>query len=382
MSPLTIDLGVDVQVVDEPTVAAPPTATDTMFLIHSVAGSASPQTAQTITNNAQAKATYPNEADIQAIADAFFNIGGGRMIVVPQLAGEATPAVSAAARITPQMGPGQVVVPEVTVATNLTALRDWCWDNNRLLIANPPDGANAAAVQAFEAALTDSTTAGKGRFTEVEADTILIPGLAPGTTREVRASVIKAALMARSDINTGNPNLAAAGNHTPNAAGQVAYAVGIKAERSGAEQDTLAASQVNCFRTVNGMVRAYGDFTIANLTNFPQWWNVSGSRTMMALRALEAAAAEELVFGQVAGDGLFLDRYYGALAGVCAELQRKGAIYGSDQKPGYSVDVSSAVNPIANIAQGIVTASLKVKTSPSAVDLEVTITRRQLTQEV
>lgn len=379
MSPLTIDLGVDVQVVDEPTVAAPPTATDTMFLIHTVAGSGSPQTAQVVTNNAQAKALYPAETDIQAISDAFFNIGGGKMIVVPQLAGDATPAVSAAARITPQMGPGQVVVPEVTTAVNLTALRDWCWDNNRLLIANPADGANAAACQALQAALTDAS---KSKFTEIEADTILIPGSAPGTTREVRASVIKAALMARSDINTGNPNLAAAGNHTPNAAGQVQYAVGIKAERSGSEQDTLAASQVNCFRTVNGFVRAYGDFTAVNLTTLPQWWNVSGSRTIMALRALEAAQAEELLFGQVAADGLFLDRYYGALAGVCADLQRKGAIYGNDQRPGYSIDVSSAVNPIANLAQGIVTSSIKVKTSPSAVDLEITITRRQLTQEV
>jgi hypothetical protein len=379
VSPLTIDLGVDVQVVDEPTVAAPPTATDTMFLIHTVAGSASPQTTQVITNNAQAKATYPNEADIQAISDAFFNIGGGRMIVCPQLAGDATPAVSAAARITPQMGPGQVVVPEVTTATNLTALRDWCWDNNRILIANPPDGANVAACQTFQAALTDAS---KSKFTEIEADTILIPGLAPGTTRDVRASVIKAALMARSDIATGNPNLAAAGNHTPGAAGQVGYAVGIKAEHTGAEQDTLAASQVNCFRTVNGQVRAYGDFTAVNLATLPQWWNVSGSRTIMALRALEQAAAEELVFGQVAGDGLFLDRYYGALAGVCADLQRKGAIYGNDQRPGYSVDVSPAVNPLANIAQGIVTGSIKVKTSPSAVDLEITIVRRQLTQEV
>lgn len=379
MSPLTIDLGVDVQVVDEPTVAAPPTATDTMFLIHTVAGSASPQTAQTITSNAQAKSTYPNEADILACADAFFNIGGGRMIVIPQLAGDATPAVSAAARITPQMGPGQVVVPEVTTATNLTALRDWCWDNNRILIANPPDGANLAAVQAFQTALTDAS---KSKFTEIEADTILIPGLATGTTREVRASVVKAALMARSDINTGNPNLAAAGNHTPNAAGQVNYAVGIKAEKDGVTQDAFAAAQVNCFRTVNGAVRAYGDFTAVNLTNLPQWWNVSGSRTIMAIRAAEQAQAEELLFGQVAADGLFLDRYNGALSGVLADMQRKGAIYGNDQRPGYSVDVSPAVNPIANIAQGIVTATIKVKTSPSAVDLEVTITRRQLTQEV
>ena len=379
MSPLTIDLGVDVQVVDEPVVAAPPTATDTMFLIHTVAGSGSPQTVQTVTSNAQAKALYPVETDIQTIADAFFNIGGGRIILVPQLAGDATPAVSAARSIIPQMGPGQVVVPEVTTATNLTALRDWCWDNNRLLIVNPPDGANVAACQAFFTAMTD---ANKSRFTEIEADTILIPGAAPGTTREVRGSVIKAALMARSDINTGNPNLAAAGNHTPNAAGQVNYAVGIKAERTGAEQDTLAASQVNCFRTVNGFVRAYGDFTAVNLTTLPQWWNVSGSRTVMAARALEAAVAEELMFGQVAADGLFLDRYYGALAGVLADLQRKGAIYGTDQAPGYSVDVSPAVNPIANIAQGIVSAALKLKTSPSAVDLEVTITRRQLTQPV
>lgn len=376
MTPLALNLGVDVELVDEPTVAAAPTATDTMFLIHTVSASGSPTGLTELTSIQDANDTYPNEPTILAITDAFFNIGGGRILVSPLTA---TDAVTAAARFQPQHGPGQVVVPEVTTAADLVPLRDWCWANNRILIANGADGASTAALSALATALIDPSAS---RNAELEADTILIPGAAPGTSREVRASVIKAALMARSDINTGNPNLAAAGNHTPNAAGQVDYALGIKAERSATDQQTLATAQVNCFRTVNGNVRAYGDFTLANLTLLPDWWNVSGSRTMMAIRAREAAVAEELMFGQVAADGLFLDRYDGALSGVLAELQRIGAIYGSDQKPGYSVSVSAAVNPIEQIAQGIVTASILVKTSPSAGDLKVTITRRGLTQEV
>lgn len=376
MSPLTLDLGVDVEVVDQPQVAAPPTATDTMFLIMSLAASGSPTTVQQVTSIQDANTKYPNEAGLLAITDAFFNIGGGRIYVSPMLGGD-TP-VTAAGRFTPQMGPGQVVAPAVVTSVDQAPLRDWCWDNNRIYIAQGADGASASALTTLATALVSKN----GRFAELEADTILIPGLAPGTTREVRASVIKAALMARSDINTGNPNLAAAGNHTPNAAGQVDYAVGIKAERSGAEQQTLATAQVNCFRSVNGNVRAYGDFTLADLATLPDWWNVSGSRTIMAIRAQEQAQAEELMFGQVAADGLFLDRYDGALSGVLAALQRKGAIYGTDQSPGYSVNVSSAVNPIDQIAQGVVKASVTVKTSPSAGDLTVTITRRGLTQEV
>jgi hypothetical protein len=148
------------------------------------------------------------------------------------------------------------------------------------------------------------------------------------------------------------------------------------------DQKTLAQAQVNCFRTVNNRVRSYGYWTLADLAVLPHWWDMGGSRTMMAVRAREAAAAEELMFGQVAADGAFLDRYKSALAAVLSEFQRNGAIYGTEENPGYSVDVSATINPVENVARGLITAIIKIRTSPFAAELEITLSRRAITETV
>jgi hypothetical protein len=371
---LDIDVGVDLEIVDDSNAGQAPTATDTGFLVHSMAASGSPATAQKLTNLAQVRAVYPGEATVQTYADAFFNIGGGRLFVIP-LGGS---AAAAAAMITPEMGPGQIVAPEVVLSADQRVFRDLAWNTNRIYLADGPDGASDAAMEALATGLISLT----GRNTGLWGDTLLIPGVAPGSTREVRASIVVAALMARSDIATGNPNLAAAGNHTPGAGGQSDYVVGIKAERTLDSIRTLAQNQVNSFRAVNGRARNYGYWTLADLEQIPQWWDLSGSRTMMALRAEEQAVAEEMMFGEVAADGLFIDRYTAALAAVCQKYQRLGAIYGSAQNPGYGIVTNSSVNPLANVAKGKITAQIKAKTSPFAAELDVTIIRRAITDAV
>jgi hypothetical protein len=374
VSPLDLDLGVDLQITDDPTPSSAPTATSTGFLIHSVATSGAPTDATEIQNAGQARALYEGEAALLAHTDAYFGAGGGRLFVVP-LEADVEDAV---ALITPQMGPGQVMAPEVVDAADQQVIRDSVWGTNRVYLADAPDGADEAAVEALAAQLLSS----EGRNSAIWGDTLLIPGLASGVTREVRSSVVAGGLIARSDRVTGNPNLAAAGNHTPGAAGQPDYVLGIKAERPFDEIKRLAQAQVNSFRTVNQRVRNYGFWTLADLDLLPHWWDLSGSRTMMAIRAEEAAVAEEMMFGQVAADGLFFDKYQGALSGVLARYQRLGAIFGTAERPGYNVDVTATVNPLANVAMGKITAAIRAQTSPFAAELELTITRRAITDTI
>lgn len=373
MSPLDIDLGVELDITDDAPPSNSPTATDTGFLLIAFTGAA-PAGVTELHSTVQARALWPDEDTVLAAVDAYFGVGGGRLLV----SALGVDAMVGLNRFQPQYGPGQLIAPEVVVATEQVALRDWAWANNRVYIAQGADGATTTALTTQAEALISS----EGRNSMLEADILLIPGTAPGTTREVGASVVKAGLIARSDRVTGNPNLAAAGAHTPGAAGVAEYVLGVKNERDQNAQSTLARASVNSFRTVNGEVRSYGFWTLADTDLLPQWWDMSGSRTMMAIRAREGAVAEELLFGQVAADGAFLDRYKGALAGELAEFQRIGAIFGSDAAPGYRVDVSSAVNPLPNLAQGKVTAVIVAKTSPFAADLKLTLTRRAITDTV
>jgi hypothetical protein len=375
MSPLDLDLGVDLTVVDDPPPSVAPTATDTAFLLHSVAQEDSPTDRQEIRSAAQAREVYAGEMALLAAADAYFGVGGARLFVAPLLTDE---AASAALFEPGDLGPGQLIAPEVVASADQVNLRDWAWANNRIYIAQAPDAAIQSALVTLANGLIDDAG---GRNAMLEADTLLIPGVAPGSTREVPASVVKAALMARSDRVTGNPNLAAAGNHTPGAAGESTYVLGIKGERSATVQKALAQAQVNCFRTVNNRVRSYGYWTLADLSVLPQWWDMSGSRTMMAARAQEQAVAEELMFGQIAADGAFLDRYKGALSAVLAAFQRIGAVYGDDNHQGYSVDVTATVNPLTNLAAGVVTAVIQLQTSPFAGALKITLTRHAITNQ-
>ena len=86
MSPLDIglQLGVTLEVVDEPEAATPPTQTDTAFLIHSVSGSGAPANEVTqVRSSGEARNLYPNDPALTTITDTFFQIGGGRMFISP-----------------------------------------------------------------------------------------------------------------------------------------------------------------------------------------------------------------------------------------------------------------------------------------------------------
>jgi hypothetical protein len=376
MSPLDLDLGVDLTIVDDPPPSSAATATDTGFLIHSMAQPGHPTDARLVRSAAEARELYAGEVGLLAATDAWFGVSGGSRLYVAPLGTDE----SASADLFPTTaGPGQLMAPEVVAAADIVNLQAWAWANNKVYIAQAPDNATQAALETLAAAVTNVEG---GRVSMLEADQLMIPGAAPGATRYVGASVVKGALMARSDRVTGNPNLAAAGNHTPGAGGVSVYVIGVKNERSVSVQKALAQAQVNSFRTVNGLPRSYGYWTLADLDALPQWWDMGGSRTIMAIRAEEQNVAEEMMFGQVAANGLFLDKYQGALSGVLARYQRLGALFGTDKDPGYRVDVTATVNPVENVAKGLITAAISLRTSPFAAALKLTLTRRAISERI
>jgi hypothetical protein len=373
MSVFPLDIGVVVGVTDEPLPSVPPTQTDTCFLLHSCSEVGSPTELTELRNTVQARTEFEGEAPILALADAFFAEGGARLYVAP-LDDTAPDVTAGLAMIGPEHGPGQLVAPEAVTTPDQTELADWAWLTNRFYIADGPDGATDAALITLADALK---AVDGGRFASLEADTLVIPGVASGQTREVPASIVVAALMARSDLATGNPNLAAAGVN-----GECRYVVGIAAERLHADRNALGVEQVNTFRTVNQRIRHYGNRTLADLETLPHWLDSSGSRVIMATRARELAVAESHAFGQIDGERKFFDQYEGALRGELAALARLGAFYGTTDAPGYRVDVSAEVNPIENIMQGVVTAQVVVRTSMFTESLRVNIIRRALNQQV
>jgi hypothetical protein len=367
MSPIAI--GIEIEVVDELAPVAAPTATDTCFVLHTEATEL-----VTVIGKAAGREAFDGMSVLTALSDAFFEEGGGRLIAAPYNGGSGDSLEDDLDQFGPELGPGQIVVPEVVTGIEMGAIASWAYAANRLYIADGPEDATDSELEALAATLRTSEGA---RFAEMEADTLTIPGLAAGSTREVPASIVKAAIMARNDIATGNPNLAAAGIDS-----RCAYVLGVVAERTEAERNTLADSGINCFRTYVGAIMPYGYRTVADPDDLPVWWDVSGSRTVMAVRAREAGVAEAHTFRQIDGSGAFLASYEASLARELKELQTLGALFAtSATDPGYRVSAGWDVNPREDVAQGIVRARITMRTSPFAEHLTVSIIRRPITQE-
>lgn len=370
MSPVTI--GYEIEIVDELAPAVAPTATDPCFLLHSAVTDL-----VTVTTAAEAREEFEGEADLIAITDAFFGEGGAKLTAAPLENASGDDLEESLAQLPKDLGPGQVVAPEIVVGADMAEVAEWAYASNRIYIADGPDGASDSALAAL--ATTVRASAG-ARFTGIEADTLLIPGLTSGTTRDVPASIVKAALMARLDIATSNPNLAAAG--ITNA--RCRYVVGIDTERNETQRNTLAEAGINAFRTLYGTaIVPYGYRAVTDLDELPIWWDLSGSRTTMAIRAREAAVAEAHMFGQVDGTGAFLASYEAGLARELKALQDVGALFAlGSTSPGYSVSAGWELNPRADIAVGKVSARIRFRTSPFAEYLTLSIIRRPVTEEV
>jgi phage tail sheath protein FI len=372
------DIDVTVNVTDEPAVVHPPVATDTAFLIARVQTAAGAPFAK-FTRAQDVRDNYPDDAVIQSYADAYFGEGGATLYLSDLDAGFS----AALAALPEELGPGQVIAPTITGSAasatggDIGGLADWAWETNRVVLLNGARGANVAALAALadDAILSDG-----GRNAALWGDWQQIPGAAGGPARYVPSSVIVAGMIARNDrlTNPSNPGLAAAGEQ-----GVPVYARGIENEWSKANRTTLNRDQINTMKTVFGQQpRNYGFLTLADLDLLPQWWDLSGSRTIMAIRARERVVAESFMWKTIDGQHILLDRYEGALRNELKQLWDAGALFGDADRPAYSVNVDSTVNPLENLAEGEILAEIHVRTSPPVRNLSINIVHRAITQDV
>lgn len=272
-------------------------------------------------------------------------------------------------------GPGQIVAPSLTTADGHVALATHGWDRNRHPLLVPPPGADDEALAALADAVIETDG---GRFSALWRDYVEVPGRVVGGTRTIPWAVVQAALLSVNDQLYGNPNLEAAGKR-----GIAEHVQAIVDEVDDTRRSALKLAQVNTAKTVYGQARAYGARTLADLTALPHWWNIGGSRTIMAGRALVAAVDEDEVFGQLDGQGQALSLYNGALRGALAPLYDEvGALYGTSLAEALRVDTGPTVNTTATIKAGQKRARVTLKTSPSAEHVVTFLARVAIDQAV
>lgn len=361
--------GVDTFVIDESLTGAAATATDTLYLL-------SPDGPATPTATTSADTGKPI---LDAQIRAYFTDGGkaitlqGYDAVVGVL-----PSLAEAIALLPP-GPGQVVAPEVVTSPEQITIAGDSWERNKVALLNGPSTATDTDLTTLATAIVAGADA---RGAALFADVAQYPGLTPLTTDDVPWSITVAALIARNDRLTGNPNLAAAGKRG------ISSAIGVTNLRNDTQRTALNTGQVNTAKDVFGSLRNYGFRTLADLDTLPHWWDLSGSRTVMAFRARAAAIDEDFVFDQVDGGGGMIGRYESRLRDALKDLYDIGALYGKTPDDAYRVDTgdlsdpNDPINPLENLAQGEVAAKVYLRTSPYAEHVTTTIVRRAITAAV
>lgn len=154
-----------------------------------------------------------------------------------------------------------------------------------------------------------------------------------------------------------------------------------------ATADTLDAARGNALRIIGGAVQVYGARSAS--IDEGNWRFITYRDTINYIVDRAETALEPLVFRPIDGRGNLFGQVEAILTGVVDPIRTAGGLYegfdpntGAPIDSGYSVEVSSANNPVGNLANGVVTATVGVRVSPVAEQINVTISKSSLTATV
>jgi len=283
-------------------------------------------------------------------------------------------AVAALANFSATLGPGTVALPGYTSTTAWTGLRAHAKANNRFPAIDLADSPTAATLIS---ALGTYGTGADASYTGVPvSSSCVIPGLTPGTTRTVAGSAVVAALRARVAV-TGNDNQAPIGRDWP-----LAYVQGFTNTYSDADMATLNAAGINCFANRYGVLCLFGFSTAVRSDTDPIFWQAAPAAERMALVAQGAQILEGYFGKPLDGRDLTITAAQGELQALVARHWIAGALYGDTATDAGSVLVGPPINTPSTEQAGQLNANLKVRISPFAQAINLTITSVPITQSV
>lgn len=150
--------------------------------------------------------------------------------------------------------------------------------------------------------------------------------------------------------------------------------------------DSLDESRVNALRVINGRVRIYG----ARTTSWDEDnWRFINSQEMVNYVVVQAQAVlEDLVFSVIDGRQAIFSRVRSRLVGLLEPIRVAGGFYeafdefGERVDFGYTVTVDSSINPVTQLAEGLIRAKVGMRVSSVGDKIEVEVTKSNLTASV
>lgn len=257
------------------------------------------------------------------------------------------------------LGPGQVCAPGQTTEARQQQLLTHAETHNRVALCDLADTVTTGTLTAAVLALNNELNA---RYGAAFAPWVVIPGLTAGTTRVVPPSPVVAGIIARTEAEGNNSNVAAAGDN-----GVSLSAIDLSQDPwTDTQRATLNDAGVNVIRPLRGTFRVYGFRSVVDPINAPAFLQFSAAREFMSLSARCTEALEAFVFGQVDGKGVFFSQVTGALRAICLEDYNAGALYGDTPEEAFDARCDESTSTPAQIAAGEIHAVVEAKVSPFA----------------
>lgn len=164
------------------------------------------------------------------------------------------------------------------------------------------------------------------------------------------------------------------------------FVTGLATQVTKTVGDSLDAARVNALRVIQGGVRIYGARSLSSDTT--NWRYITYRDLVNYVVTQVAERMEDLVFSPIDGRKAVFGRLEARAIGVLEPLRKSGALYeafdtnGNQLDPGYSVEVSDALNPPSQLADGLVKAKVGIRPSSVSDRIEVEIVKSNLTSSV
>jgi hypothetical protein len=275
-------------------------------------------------------------------------------------------------------GTGCVSNPESSAMATYQALIVHANTYNRIAILHPAASQTVAQAETWSELITASETNTEhaaGYFPWIN-----VPTSTAGVTRLIPPDGYVAATRSRAHNQVG-PQQAGAGIIS-----NARWVVSPELEVDQISGDALDVALVNALRVINGSLRVYGARSLSgDTTNFRY---ITGQDTVNGVVTEANVALEDLIFATIDGRNDIFTAIEGRLIGILEPLRQSGALYeafdtkGKRLDKGYTVQCDAAVNPVTQLADGLVKAKVGLRVSSVGDKIEVDIVKSNLTNSV
>ena len=282
------------------------------------------------------------------------------------------------------LGTGAVAIPEKHGSTVWAGLRDHAIASKRIAICSFAEGDNSADAISSAASYGGSSAGDKSAASHMAFywPSVSAPD-GNGGARTISPESYVAAARARNIIANGGPWKPAAGvsSSAKFIVGLVSDGLATKVNKT--VGNALDEGRVNAIRVIDGQIRIYGARSASADEN--NWRYITYRDTVNQIATNCENALEKYVFSPIDSRKNLFGAISSSITTILETVKDNGGLYpmvdalGTQVDRGYSIEVSDALNPITELAQGKIAAKVGVRVAGVADLVTLTITKSSLT---